>query len=336
MKKETLSSIAARTGYSITTVSRVLNGNAEKYRISKATCDAVIKEAQRCNYSSNYSSGLLNTYSKSGLIALFIPSISYPFFADLASVMVAELKKSGYTTIVIDTLENENYLNEDIRSMIARHVEGIIVAPIGQTPEALEHFASQVPVVVIDRYFEDTSLSYVSINNYQGGRMGTLKLLAHGHKKIALLQGLHDLITNRERVRGYRDTMIAEGLEDEMIIVGNDFSTENGYLETKLLLQMENRPTAIFTMSISILIGALKAINEAGLKIPEDLSIITFDENIYMDYLSPAVDRIRQPIRDMAVLTSKILLNKINQTSDSKSQIKMTPVYVAGASIKTI
>ena len=121
-----------------------------------------------------------------------------------------------------------------------------------------------------------------------------------------------------------------------MIIVGNDFSIENGYLETKLLLNMEDRPTAIYTMSISILMGALKAINEAGLSVPEDISLITFDDNVYMDYLSPAVDRIRQPIRDMAILTTKIMLNKINHTSDSKSQIKMTPVYVAGASIKTI
>ena len=148
MKKETLSSIAARIGVSATTVSRVLRGDAEKYRISDSTRDKVLEEAHRCMYIPNASAQNLRN-SGSGIIGLLIPSISNPFFAEMASVIVTKLREQSYTTIVIDTMENDNTLIEGVESLISRQVEGIIAAPSGIDASALERDFGFVPKITL-------------------------------------------------------------------------------------------------------------------------------------------------------------------------------------------
>ena len=104
---------------------------------------------------------------------------------------------------------------------------------------------------------------------------------------------------SKERVRGYKEAMIEEGYEENIGRVGNEFSIQNGYLETKLLLESDTPPTAIFTLSNTITLGALKAIKEASLKIPQDISLLSFDNYSYMDYMEPPITRISQPTEDM-------------------------------------
>ena len=130
--------------------------------------------------------------------------------------------------------------------------------------------------------------------------------------------------------------MKEDGFEEHIRIVGNEFSIQNGYLETKLLIESDNRPTAIFTLSNTITLGALKAIREAGLKIPEDISIISFDNYTYMDFLEPPVTRIGQPTEDMAKLATKILFDRIKSVPNNTSQLKLSPSLIAGESIKGI
>lgn len=332
MKKETLNTIAERTGYSITTVSRVLSGNASKYRISKSTCETVIGEARRCNYMPSQNAQILRSV-KSGMIGLLVPSISNPFFADMASVVITELRRKGYTTIVIDSMENETLMLDGVKSLIQRQVEGIIAIPCGEDALALERLGKQIPVVTIDRYYENTTLPFVTTNNYQGGLDGTNKLIARGHRRIACIQGATGSMPSRERVRGYLDAMSAAGLLGESLVIGNDFTIRNGYLETKLLLSAPVRPTAIFTLSNTILLGALKALGESSVKVPADMALLSFDDNVFMDYLTPSIARMGQPTADMATLAVKILLDKISGRTGGNSQIKLSPTFIQGESM---
>ncbi|MGM9784329.1 MAG: LacI family DNA-binding transcriptional regulator [Candidatus Cryptobacteroides sp.] len=329
--KETLSTMAERLGYSATTISRVLSGKAEKYRISPDTVDAVLREARRCNYSPSVAAQSLRT-RRSNTIGLLLPSVANPYFADMASVIITELNSAGYTTIVVDTMESEQRLSESARSLISRQVDGILAVPCGEKGMDLEMLSAQIPVVLIDRYYEDTSLPYVTTNNYQGGLDATRHLLSRGHTRISCIQGVQSSMPNKERVRGYVKAMEDEGLAQDIDIIGNEFSVQNGYLETKLLMSRAQRPTAIFALSNTIMLGALKAIREAGLRIPEDVALISFDNNLYMDYMTPSITRISQPVEDMAKLAVKILLDKIKGASNCGSQLRLSPIMVAGES----
>ena len=329
--KETLSSIAERLGCSATTISRVLSGKAEKYRISEATVKAVLREARRCNYTPSATAQILRT-KKSNTIGLLLPSVSNPYFADMASVIISELSDSNFTTIVVDTMESEQKLNESARSLISRQVDGLIAVPCGENGEEMEMLSSHTPLVLIDRYYKNTSLPFVTTNNYQGGLDATKHLLSRGHSRITCIQGVQSSMPNKERVRGYCRAMEEAGLAENINIVGNEFSVQNGYLEAKLLMSREIRPTAIFALSNTILLGALKAIREAGLSIPQDVALISFDNNLYMDYMTPSITRISQPVEDMSKLAVKILLDKLNGESNCNSQLRLSPMMVAGES----
>ncbi|MBO6169175.1 MAG: LacI family DNA-binding transcriptional regulator [Bacteroidales bacterium] len=331
--KENLSTIASRTGVSITTVSRVLSGNASKYRISNATAERIKAEAARCNYAPSIVAQNLRK-RKTRTIGLLTPSLSNPYFAEMASSIISEVHRRGYTTIVIDTMEDEGNFNEGLTQLVARQVDGIIAVPCGQDHTLVDGINNDfVPVMLVDRYYEDYALPYVTTNNYKGGFDATSLLIDAGHKSIACIQGVRTSAPNNERVRGYRDAMEEAKLSAFEFVAGNEFSIQNGYLETKLLLSRHQRPTAIFALSNNISLGVLKALREARLRIPDDLSLVSFDNYAYMDYMEPPLTRVSQPVEDMAILAAKILFDRIDGLTPGASQLRLSPTIIQGESV---
>ncbi|MBQ0077173.1 MAG: LacI family DNA-binding transcriptional regulator [Bacteroidales bacterium] len=325
--------MAKRTGYSVTTVSRVISGNAASHRIPENTAKAIMDEVKRCNYTPSAIAKSLRT-SKSGTIGLILPSVANPYFAEIAGAVIAEAKAKGYFTIVLDTMEQKKNMEECARILYGRQVEGMIVIPSGDDPSLLERLDSHLPIVLMDRSYDYSTLSYVTTNNYEGGLMGTRLLIKSGHTRIACIQGEKEMPVS-ERVKGYRDAMREAGLEENISISGNEFSAHCGYLETALLLSSEDRPTAIFALSSTILLGAMKAIKEHQLMIPDDIALLSFDDNLYMDYTTPVITRIRQPLEDMAKLAVKILFGRIENTLTASSQLRLSPSLITGESHKT-
>lgn len=334
--KETLATISERTGYSITTVSRVLNGKGDSCRISKKAQSIIQAEAIRCKYTPNIVAQNLRN-SKTNTIGLILPSISNKYFADIAHVIIAEAYKNKYTTIVVNYMESEKNLMQGIHTLVSQQVDGIIASPTGDCRQYLEDINQyNIPVVLIDRYFEDTKLSYVTTDNYKGSEEAVKKLISYGHTKICCLQGVRSSLPNKRRVAGYIDVMKNMGLENNITVVGNDFSIDNGYLETKLLLNNEERPTAIFALSNTIGLGVIKALKEAKLRIPDDISLISFDNNLYLDFLDPAITRISQPTEGMASLATKILFENIESGKGKTIQMELSPEIILRESIKRI
>ena len=334
--KETLSSISQRIGVSMTTVSRVLSGQSEKYRISESTQRKVIEEAQRCHYSPNIIARNLRT-NRTNTIGLLMPSVANPYFADLSSIIISQANMKGYTTIVTDSRENEESQKENIAMLVSRRVEGIIAAACGDNPSLLEEInKTTIPVILVDRPLRNSHLPHVTTNNYTGGFDATNHLIRNGHKRIACIQGVKTSVPNRKRVAGYMDALKRVGLEENAVVVGNEFSLQNGYLETKLLLNSKPAPTAIFTLSNTIGLGAIKAIREAGLRIPEDISLVVFDNNIYMDYLIPPITRVSQPVEEMAKLAVKLLFESIESDKRLSTQIELAPELIARDSVMNL
>lgn len=335
-KKSTIVSISERTGFSVSTVSRVLNGKAELARISKSTVEAIQEEAKRCNYRPSLLAKGLRT-SKTDTIGLVIPSMENLYFANLASTIIRDARAYGYTTVTVDTMEDEHNERNGIESLLARNVDGIIVTPCGQDPEWLENINRNIaPVVLIDRYFNATELSYVCTDNYQGGYEATRYLLNNGHENILCIQGTPYSMPVRERVRGYIDALRDKGLNARARIVGDSFSIQNGYLETKLALNSPSRPTAIFALSNTILLGAIKAIKESELVMPDDISAVTFDNNTFLDFIDPPITRMSQPVNEIGTLAVKLLLQSINEKQPMGTHMQLQPQLIVCDSVANI
>lgn len=336
MRKATIVNISENTGFSITTVSRVLSGKAKKYRISDKTIEIITNEAQKCNYTPSLLAKSLRT-NVTNTIGLIIPSIDNPFFANIASLIINNAKAHNYTVILADSMENEVDEKEAIKPLLSRSVDGIIIVPSGKDATYLENIdKTGTPVVLIDRFFQDSSLPYVTTDNTKGATDAIRHLIDNNHKHIACIQGVIHSTPGQERVNGYMTVMKEYGLESYIQIVGDSFSIENGYTQAKLLLDSPTPPTAIFALSNTILLGALKAINESNYKIPDDISLISFDDYTYLDFMTPPITRVSQPIEDICTIALDILLQNIKSKTKSIEKVKLSPKLLVRSSVTRI
>ncbi|MGV8096031.1 MAG: LacI family DNA-binding transcriptional regulator [Mangrovibacterium sp.] len=335
LHKINITDIAEKTGLSITTVSRVLNGKAEQYRIGKKSQEKIRAVAKELNYVPNQFAANLKS-GRSNTIALIVPSLNNPFFAGIASKINLEIRRYGYITIIGDSDENPEIEKMELLQLMSRNIEGLIIVPCGDQWEHIKHLHDHgLPVICIDRYFEDLDIPFVSTDNYDGAYSATKHLIENGHRAIACIQGVQESTPNRLRVKGFRDAMEEAGITD-FSVVGDDFSLQNGYLETKLLLQGKHRPTAIFSLSNTIAMGCMKAFREEHIHIPEDISLITFDDHPYLDYLATPLSCIAQPVSDISKIAVKFLFSKLENQEIPTKQVLLKPKIKYKESIKRI
>ncbi len=332
--KATLETIARNTGFAKSTVSRVLGGKADVSRISQETVVKIKDEAERLGYQPNVVAKKMRS-EQTHTIGLIVPTLSNPYFADLANVIIAEAKEYGYTTIISDSKEDESAQNSSVASLLLGKVDGLIIVPSGNDAKFLEQTNEKyIPVILVDRYYDNSSLPYIVTNNYKGGYDATMTLIKNGHRNIACIQGPPATSPNKKRIEGYMSALRDADMEGTALIVGNEFSIKNGYLETKLLLHdKEKRPTAIFALSNTIGLGALKAIKEANLKVPDDISLISFDNYIYLDFLEPSITRVGQMVDEMGKMAVKLLMDSIQTHRVIKSQIELSPELILRNSV---
>ena len=191
-----------------------------------------------------------------------------------------------------------------------RNVDGIICIPVSQTPVLHDEVSRQIPMVLIDRYFRETTLPYVCTDNFEGARTATAFLLEKGYRRILAIQGVPASMPNQERVRGFRAALSSGGATGE--VAGDAFSVQNGYDQTLAAFQDGRRPyDAIFAFSSTILLGVIDALRTLGLRPPQDLGVISFDNNGFLDFLDPAVTRIEQPLREAGEIAVDTLFSII-------------------------
>jgi len=336
--RPTLKAIAKQLGVSVTTVSRALNGKAEEYGISKRMEEAVCKAAKKLHFSPDpLARGLrLNRTLSIGLI---IPDISNPYFAQIAKNVEMAARGGGYSVILCDSEENTQLEAESLTLLRDRKVDGLVIAPVGQSARHLEALQEGgLPVVVIDRYFPRLRLPYVISDNYKGTMEATSHFIQNGHRVIACVQGLAETSPNRERVRGYRAGLRSHGITvDDALVVGSSFGEENGYVHTKLLLKKRKDITAILALSNLIALGILRALSEEGLRVPNDVSLICFDDQPYCAYLNPPLTTIDQSNEQMGQIAVRLLLEQIQSThGPTREGIVLPTRLVKRASVRRI
>lgn len=334
----TLNDIAKKAKVSVTTVSRVLNNKNKKYRISDETQKLILKAAKSLNYRPNEVARGLRL-KKTHTIGLIVPDISNPFFASVTRIIQTSAYKSGYSLIVCNTDENLKTEIEQVNLLRGKGVDGFIIMPVGTDSRHIKELKNDsIPLVLLDRCFDDIKTNSVVVDNYTGAYNAIEHLVKYGHKRIAIIQGLPNTYTNNARVKGYKDVLAKYGIPvDSKLIVGKDFRKENGYVETKILLNLEDSPTAIFTSSDLITIGALQAITEENLSIPDDISIVAFDDTEFAPYLISPLTSVNQPKELMGEIAVKILIEEIKAKGKlEKKRIILKPELVVRKSVRPI
>jgi LacI family transcriptional regulator len=336
--RPTLKAIAEQLGVSPTTVSRALNGKAREYGISKKTEEAVRRAAKELNFSPDpLARGLRLNRTLS--IGLMIPDISNPYFAQIARNVEMAARAGGYSVILCDSQENTELEIDSLTLLRRRKVDGLIVAPVGQSGghfEALQDGGP--PIVVVDRHFPRLKLPYVISDNYKGAMEATNHFIEHGHRTIACIQGLAGTSPNRERVRGYQAALAEHGLPaEDALVAGNSFSEENGYICAKLLVQKRKDITAILALSNLIALGVLRALGEEGRRVPDDVSLICFDDQPYCAYLNPPLTTVEQNREQMGRIAVRLLLEQIQSARPlTREGIVLPTQLVKRASVRQI
>ena len=302
------------------TVSRVLNRSGY---VSEETRDRVLSAAKEMNYRRNGLAWSLKR-QRTETIGLVLGDISNPYSTELARAVRQAATANNYNLFICIS---EHSAEEDIaafESLTSHSVDGIIVATRANDSgdEYLKSIVeNNVPVVVIGRDFYHERIDYISADNLEGGFEATQHLIDLGHRRIGFIGATLDSGAKLKRLQGYLNALEKHSIEiDERRITGRreaksgvpGYSTEEiGYEGMKRLLSLPNRPTAIFARNDFTAIGAMTAIKEAGLRIPQDIAIIGFDDIPLAVHMSPSLSTVRQPMRLQGQIAAEFLLRRI-------------------------
>ena len=183
-----------------------------------------------------------------------------------------------------------------------------------------------IPIVLIDRYFQDLNVPFVGSDNFKGSFEATDYLIQNGHTRIAFIQGIKVTTVNQDRVNGFIEAFNKNQIPlDSSLIVGENFGEQNGYVQTKILLNLQNKPTAIFAASNLISLGALKALYEENLKVPEGMSIISFDDQPYSNFLATPMTTVAQQSQEIGSIAFNLLMDKMESDSAIESPNILLP-----------
>jgi len=326
--------IAKKTGFSVSTVSRVLNNKSHEFKIKEETKRKIKEIADELGYRPNKLARSLKL-NKTCELGIIVPDVSNPFFANLVKIISKEARQVGFGIMLNDSDENVSNEERAVQTFIEKRVDGLIIAPVGLKFEHIKQLVNyKIPTVVIDRCFKDLNFDSVGVDNFKGAYLGVRYLIREGHRKIAFIQGIPGTFTNDGRLEGYQQALEeAEIPYRDEYVVGDDFRALNGYLRTKTLLNLEDSPTAIFAASDLIVLGVYQAIKEEKKRIPEDISVVTFDDPFFASYLSPSLTAIQQPIKEMGIIAVKLLLERIENNNSEINHILLKPKLIIRNSV---
>ena len=339
MEKITIKTIAEALNISPATVSKVLNGVAKKYRISDKTILAVTQQVEKSGYMPNSIAKSLRN-QKSYTIGLIFPDLSNPWFTNLALQIESECRKKGYQILLCNSNGSTKIEAEHIQLLKNRMVDGIIVDPVGiESDHLIRAFNDGLPMIMIDRRFENTPIPFISSDDIQISYEAVNYLVKNGHRSIACIQGLENTSSNNFRIDGYKKALIKNGIEiNSNLILGDAFTFKSGYDSgLEIIKNIANtKITAIFSTSNQITLGLLKVFKEKAIKIPEDISIISFDDWDYSELLYTPITTISHILNsDAGSLAVKNLMIQIESKSKKiPSNILLPARIIKRASVK--
>lgn len=297
-----ISEIADMAGVSKTTVSLVINGRGEAYRISKKTQKKILAIVKANKFTPNqYARGF--RLKKTQTIGLVVPDLRNWFFSQLSYEIEALARKFGYQVFIGCSDDEEKTEFKVINNLHARRVDGLIIASVMRKEQITKDILNlDIPVVYIDRRVESQNISWVASDNYQGAYDLINHMCKTGSQRIGYLGGMEHLSTSKNRLRGYQDALEANSVSyDSSIVHQKNFTILSGYeLAGRVLAGNSEMIDGLFTASLTLLEGTLKYIKDIADRAPETLRIGTYDDHPFLDYLSFNIPSVRQNTHTMA------------------------------------
>lgn len=312
----TLEQVAARAGVSPSTVSRILNGTATVSEVKKAAVDEAIRTL---GFRPNpVARGLAGGRTMS--VGVVTQRISSPFYGEALSGIEVALEAAGYVPLFVSGNWNENDERKAIETLLSRRVDGVIVLAGLLGNAELSELLAPVPLVVVGRQMSGPRLYSFSFDNRAGARLATEHLIELGHRRIALLQG--DLVHEDaiERQSGYLDALAAAGIEaDSRLIVQSDYTESGGLLAVGRLMERDVAFTAIFSSNDQMAYGAMLGLARRNLRVPDDVSVVGFDDLIMSRYTMPPLTSVRQSVYETGAQAAGAMLALLQGTEPSVS-----------------
>ena len=287
--------IARDLGVSVVTVSKVLRNHKD---IGEETRKRVLRRAKELNYRPNMAARALTT-GRTYIAGLIVPDLLHPFFAQVAKALSAALRQHGYGLLLSSSEEDPELERQEIEQMLARRVDVILIASVQETARSLRPIkAHQTPYVLIDRCFAGCAADFVGTDDVAVGLLAANHLIEQGCTRIAHIGG-PAVSTAADRLQGYRQALAEAGLAappGHVIAIrsGDDRGDRHGYAATRRLLATSPRPDAIFCFNDPVALGAMQAVLESGLRIPEDVAIVGCGNISYSAFLRVPLSTVDQ------------------------------------------
>lgn len=309
----TIHDVAVRAGVSATTVSHVVNGTRP---VSSELSARVQQTVRDLGYQPNALARSLRR-KQSHTIGLIVPDNSNPFFAEMAHSVEYAAYGIGHAVVLCNSDDDPAREALYLDLLLKRQVDGIVLVAATTSRDAMRAVVERgVPLVVVDRELPDPAHDCVLTDHEAGGYAATEHLAQLGHKHIACIAGPSDLGSSASRVAGYRAALRASGLAvDTSLVVRGDFRDHSGYTAAQKLLKRSDPPTAIFACNDLMAIGAMAAARDAGLGVPEGLSVVGFDDIHLAGYLNPPLTTIAQPMAELGRVAAELLLQRMQDRS---------------------
>lgn len=307
--------------------------SGKQTRISESTKQTILEIAKEMNYTPNFIAQSLAT-KKTYTLGMVIPDFIDQIFTNFASGMERYARSHGYSVLICNSDDSIDTCISQIKLLESRGVDGMAIIPpanINET-EALFTFKdtmnkSQVPYILVDRAVHDLYHDYVATDNIQGGYIAGEYLLSLGHKKIGVIAGPKKEYGTIKRLKGLKSAFEEKHtVFDESLIIYSDYTAEGGYKAAKQLLTKD--VSAIFALNDLMAIGAYKAAAELHILIPDDISIIGFDNNPSSSLVSPALTTISQPFQIIGSRACEILLERITNPNKKNCDYFFSPTLI--------
>lgn len=306
-KHPTLSEVARKAGVGTTTVSRVINGGQS---VDPATLARVQRAIEALGYLPNQAARILKG-DRTRSIGFVIPSIADSFFSSCAEAAQAIARANDSLLIVLTTQNEPSAELEAVHVLLRHRVDGFVIAPSNSDHPGLRDLIRKLhmPVVSLDRPIIGVDTLSVLADNYDGARLATQHLLDHGYRRIACLTSETSLFTIQERLRAFRETMAAAGLEAVVDTTAHDaLSTERALLT---LLNGPHPPNALFTLKNSTTIEAFKVLQHHAIQVPKTVALLGYDDFQLAEMVRPSISVIQQPIDELGHLAAELLFQRL-------------------------
>lgn len=327
----TIKDVAKYTGLSIATISKYINGGNVREQNRILIEDAI----EKLGFKVNAIARGLKT-NKTMTIGILIPSLENIFCTSIISNIENILIQNGYSTIICDYREDSKMETEKLDFLIDKKVDGIIYMPYSITAEKLNNITGkEIPIVLVDRPVEEANCDTVLVDNLNASYDAVEQLIIQGHKRIGIICGPKDIYTAKERLKGYFKVHEDYNIQvDSSLIKYGNYKVESGYKMLIDLINLNNPPTAVFVTNYEMTLGAVMAINEKNIKIPEELSFIGFDNLQMAKIVKPSLSIVVQPMQLIAETAANMILERLKGNGKETTVIhKLKTELIQGNSV---